>query len=316
MHNIGVILNGGLGNQLFQIFNILSYYIDYKCKDYILYMRDGEWRNFFWDTLFSNISHKISYIIPNLEIYKEPFFHYKELPIFNKDTLLVGYFQSHKYFEHNINKIKDIIRIDDKINDVLLKYPEYTVNKTIVIHHRIGDKIGIQLSHPIHKPKYYINAFKTLISKGVDIYDYDILYFCEAENNKIVNYYNTQINNALKELTGKDLRYKKVSDDIPDWEQLLLMTSAKHYIIANSTFSWFGAYLSTSNNSIVCYPTTWFGPNYYQDNIRDLFPDSWVKIDEGYNADDLRPETYYRDIKNIIMYDYKKLTKILKIQRY
>jgi hypothetical protein len=62
-------------------------------------------------------------------------------------------------------------------NNVLTKYPEYTVNKTIVIHHRIGDRPEIQLYHPIHKPKYYIEAFKTLISKGVDIYDYDILYF-------------------------------------------------------------------------------------------------------------------------------------------
>jgi hypothetical protein len=302
MNNIAINVFAGLGNQLFQIFTVISYYIDNNINDYILYIKYNGYREYYWDTIFSKISQKVSLNRNIYEIYKEPYFHYKEIPIFNNDTLLDGYFQSYKFFEHNINKIKDIIGIDDKINNVSLKYPEYTVNKTILLHHRIGDKIGIknnQLSHPLHKPKYYINAFKTLISKGVDIYDYDILYFCEAENNKIVNYYNTQINNALKELTGKDLRYKKVSDDIPDWEQLLLMTSAKHYIIANSTFSWFGAYLSTSNNSIVCYPTTWFGPNYYQDNITDLFPDSWVKIDEGYNADDLLPETYYRDIKNI-----------------
>ena len=307
MDNIYAHIQGRLGNQLFIIFATISYYIDNKCKDYILCVYHKDSHDYFWNTLFSNIRHKISYIIPTLEIYKEPFFHYKELPIFNKDTFLVGYFQSHKYFEHNFIKIKEIIGIDDKINDVLLKYPEYTVNKTIVIHHRIGDngtvRYGneVQIHHPIHKPKYYINAFKTLISKGVDIYDYDILYFCEAENNKIVNYYNTQINNALKELTGKDLRYKKVSDDIPDWEQLLIMTSAKHYIIANSTFSWFGAYLSISNNPIICYPATWFGPGYNGTITDDLFPDSWVNIDEGYNAYDLRPETYYRDIKNIDM---------------
>ena len=305
MNNIYALLQGRLGNHLFIIFTAISYYIDNKCKDYILYTDYIGMRNCLWDTLFSNISQKVSYITSIPEKYKEPFFHYKKLPIFNKDTILEGYFQSHKYFEHNINKIKDIIGIDAKINEVLLKYPEYTVNKTIVIHHRIGDcgtvRGGkeIQLYHPIHKPGYYINSFKTLISKGVDIYDYDILYFCEEENNKIVNYYNLKINNALKELTGKDLRYKKVSDNIPDWEQLLIMTSAKHYIIANSTFSWFGAYLSLSKEPIICYPTTWFGPGYDGTITDDLFPDSWIKIDEGYNANDLLPETYYQDINNI-----------------
>ena len=305
MNNIYAHIQARLGNQLFIIFTTLSYYIDNKCKNYILCAYYSEARDYFWDTLFSNISQNVSYNTPIPEKYNEPFFHYKELPIFNKDTVLVGYFQSHKYFEHNIGKIKEIIGIDAKINEVLLKYPEYTVNKTIVIHHRIGDaatvRFGkeVQLYHPIHKPNYYINAFKTLISKGIDIYDYEILYFCEAENNKIVNHYNLKINNALKELTGKDLRYKKVSDDIPDWEQLLIMTSAKHYIIANSTFSWFGAYLSSSKESIVCRTATWFGPGYDGTITDDLFPDSWIKIDEGYNADDLRPETYYQDIENI-----------------
>jgi hypothetical protein len=305
MNNIYGYIQARLGNQLFIIFATISYYIDNKCKDYILCASYSEARDYFWDTLFSNISQKVSYKTPIPEKYKEPFFHYKEIPIFNKDTVLEGYFQSHKYFQHNFNKIKEIIGIDANINEVLLKYPEYTVNKTILIHHRIGDAATVrcgkevQLYHPIHKPKYYINAFKTLICKGIDIYDYDILYFCEEENNKIVNYYNLKINSALKELTGKDLRYKKVSDDIPNWEQLLIMTSAKHYIIANSTFSWVGAYLSLSKEPIICCPATWFGPGYNGTITDDLYPENWIKIDEGYNADDLRPETYYKDIENI-----------------
>ena len=306
MNNIGAYIDSGLGNQLFKIFAVISYYIDNKCDDYILYtINDNGYRKYFWDTVFKNISNKVSLNKNISEIYYEPYFHYKKIPIFNNDTILNGFFQSHKYFEHNICKIKDIIGIDEQINEVLLKYPEYTVNKTISLHHRIGDAaltfngFENQLNHPIHKPKYFINAFKTLINKGIDIYDYDILYFCEAENNKIVNYYNLEINNALKELTGKDLRYKKVSDDIQDWEQLFIMTSAKHKIIPNSTFSWFGAYLSSSNDSIVCYPATRFGPSYNHSNTVDYYPNNWIKIDEGYNAYDLLPETYYQDIKNI-----------------
>jgi hypothetical protein len=291
MNNIGAGVHGGLGNQLFQIFNTISYYIDNMCKNYILYVKNGNVRKYYWDTLFNNISHNVSYITSIPEKYTEPFFHYKKLPIFNNDTVLEGYFQSHKYFEHNIGKIKEIIGIDAKINEVLLKYPEYTINKTISVHYRMGDylKPPYFQFHSVKTPGHYINAFKTLMNEGVDIYDYDILYFCEENDNKRVDDYNLEINNTLKELTGKDLRYKKVSDNIPDWEQLLIMTSAKHYIIGNSTFSWFGAYLSISKEPIICYPTKWFGPDGYGIIADDLFPDSWIKIDEGYNANDLLP---------------------------
>jgi hypothetical protein len=277
MNNIGIVVNGGIGNQLFKIFATISYYID-NSQNYILYTTNGNgYRKYYWDTLFSNISHKVSDKIDIVDKFSVPF-HYKEIPVLTNDTLLDGYFQSHKYFEHNINKIRRIIGIDDHINKVLTKYPEYTNNKTITIHYRMGDYFNLQMLHPVQKPEYYIEAFKTLVSKGVDIYDYDILYFCEKNDTDIVNKYNLEINNALKVLYGKDLKYKKVADDIADWQQLLIMTSSKHYIIGNSTFSWFGAYLSSSVKPVICYPNTWLGPNYAGTITDDLFPDSWIKI--------------------------------------
>jgi hypothetical protein len=62
---------------------------------------------------------------------------------------------------------------------------------------------------------------------------------------------------------------------IPDYEQLLLMSLTSHNIIANSTFSWWGAYFNNNINKIVCYPSLWNGSN---NNVKDLFPDSWNKI--------------------------------------
>lgn len=286
MNNISILISAGIGNQMFKIFAVISYYID-NCQNYILYVgKNNGYRKYYWDTIFSNISHKVSEFdetnidLTNIENYKEPYFHYKQIPIFDNDTQLEGYFQSPKYFEHNINKIRRIIGIDEHINNVLIKYPEYTVNKTISIHYRMGDYINLHTLHPVKNTTYYIEAFKKLISKGVDIYDYDILYFCEEHDNDRVNNYNLEINNTLKQFTGKDLRYKKVSDTIQDWEQLLIMTSSKHYIIGNSTFSWFGAYLSSSNEPIICYPETWLGPGYNGTITDDLFPDSWIKIDD------------------------------------
>lgn len=129
MNNIGIVINGGIGNQLFKIFAIISYYID-NSQNYILYTtNDNGYRKYYWDTLFSNISHKVQDKIDITEKYVAPYFHYKEIPVFNNDTVLEGYFQSHKYFEKNINKIRRIIGIDELINKVLTKYPEILIIK-------------------------------------------------------------------------------------------------------------------------------------------------------------------------------------------
>jgi len=289
MSCVGIVVNGGIGNQMFKIFATISYYID-NCQSYVLYTAsDNGYRKYYWDTMFSNISHKTSTNIDIVNKYEAPYFHYKEIPVYGKgndngndtDILLEGYYQSHKYFEKNINKIRRILGIDAHINNVLAKYPEYTTNKTISVHYRMGDYNNLQQWHPIQKPKYYIDAFKAMVDRGVDIYDYEIIYYCEENDNEVVDKYNVEINDALKKLYNKDLKYKKVADDIPDWKQMLIMTSSKHYIIGNSTFSWFGAYLSSAIEPVICYPTTWFGPQYDGTITEDLFPDSWVKINDS-----------------------------------
>lgn len=285
MHNICALVYGRLSNQLFTIFTTISYYLDNKCIDYKFYTKEDPIHIYLWDTVFSNISSKVYPNKDAKETYDFLYFPTKEIPIYDCDKILDGYFTNPKFFEHNIDKIKSILGFEEKINNVLTKYSEYSINKTIAIKHIKDDRlsrssIGEQQYNPTHKSTYFIEAFKTLISKGVDIYDYDILYFCEENNNATAIEYNTEINDALKVLTGKDLRYKKVSNEIPVWEQLFIMTSAKHYIIPNCTLCWFGAYLSSSNEPIVCFPSSWLGPKYYGTITDDLFPNSWNKIEE------------------------------------
>jgi hypothetical protein len=55
------------------------------------------------------------------------------------------------------------------------------------------------------------------------------------------------------------------------------MSLCKHNIIANSSFSWWGAYFNENLEKIVCYPSVWFGKN-VEHNVVDLFPNRWVKI--------------------------------------
>jgi hypothetical protein len=63
-----------------------------------------------------------------------------------------------------------------------------------------------------------------------------------------------------------------------DYEQMLLMSSCRHNVIANSTFSWWGSYLGNTTKKIVCYPSLWFGVKLKQKDTKDLFPPEWTKI--------------------------------------
>jgi hypothetical protein len=99
-----------------------------------------------------------------------------------------------------------------------------------------------------------------------------ILYFCEEEDNYIIN----PIIEQLKEKFPFFI-FLKVDDNIEDWKQMLIMSNCHHNIIANSSFSWWGAYFNNNKDKVVCYPSQWFGP-LMNNNVDDMFPDNWVKI--------------------------------------
>jgi hypothetical protein len=56
---------------------------------------------------------------------------------------------------------------------------------------------------------------------------------------------------------------------------MLLMSCCKHNIIANSSFSWWGAYFNSNADKIVCYPEVWFANN---TDTSDLCPLEWIKM--------------------------------------
>jgi hypothetical protein len=270
MKKVGIHLHSGLGNQMFMLFNMLSYYID-NCDDYVIYCNTTEFKTerYYWDTMFSNLKDKISDKCDIVNKYDEKEFHYNKIPEYDNDVVLKGFYQSDKYFRHNINKIKNILDIDNKIANVKQEFPEYFNRKTIAIHFRIGNYYSLQNLHPIKPVQYYLNALKELANRDIMLQDYNILLFCQDIDNNIVNEYIKIINNHYP-----NMNYKKVADNIPDWKQMLLMSSCDNFIIANSTFSWMGAYLANKNYVIA--PEVWFGPYYKNNKLHDLRPENWI----------------------------------------
>ena len=73
------------------------------------------------------------------------------------------------------------------------------------------------------------------------------------------------------------LNFISIDHELNDWEQMICMSYCSHNIIANSTFSWWGAYLNNNDNSVY-YPDTWFGSGIGNKNLKDLFMDNWIKV--------------------------------------
>jgi hypothetical protein len=287
--SVKVYLKAGLGNQLFMIFAGFSYALkhnkEFKIISYFNSAMCGKnytyWNNilkYFENSLVDNPQSTIE----ESNKYNEPHFAYCPIPdeLSNKeDTVLFGFFQSEKYFKEYYNIIAEKMQLSKQLLDIKTENINLFRKKTIAIHFRIGDYIHLQGNHPIKKPEYFIYALKSLDTelktRGENIEDYDILYFSQKQDFQTVE----EFIRIFKYIFNEKLNFVKVSDNIPDWKQLLLMANCNHFIIANSTFSWFAAYFCENIDKIVYYPKVWFGKNLQQTHdTKDLFPSGWKEI--------------------------------------
>ena len=280
-------LMGGLGNQLFQIFTTLSYGFEHKKKIVLPYADTSPGsvvRYTFWNNLLQpliifttkNKTHKMTneQLMAIKQIYREPCHEFKQIPHFiTNDLLLYGYFQSYLYFDTHFDTICNLIRLKKQKTIIHEKYISYysNVNNEICsMHFRIGDYKNIQDCHPLMDIDYYKDAIKE-VDENRKICK--ILYFCEKQDNHIVYPMIIELQTLYQHID-----FVKVDDEIPDWEQMLLMSLCNHNIIANSSFSWWGAYFNQYSNKIVCYPFQWFGPKLSDKDVSTMFPRDWLKI--------------------------------------
>jgi len=281
-------LSGGLGNQLFQIFTVLD--LSFRTHIPFIFLSvkqlgNGEngstIRYTYWDTFFqvlkpflrteTQIHGRTNLIYEKDFNYDDNIIHYLKS---NEINILIGYFQSPLYFNNLKSQILKLLKIQEKkdsIKQTLFKTMPF-VSNMISLHFRIGDYSRFQDCHPILPTQYYIDALKYLSINAP--HANRVLYFCERQDFDLVF---DKIYTLKKEFPY--LVFICIDFAFDDWVQLLIMSMCSYNIIANSTYSWWGAYLNENNNSIVCYPSKWFGPKLENKSTCDLFPLHWVKIE-------------------------------------
>jgi hypothetical protein len=206
--------------------------------------------------------------------------HYHPLPVIslsNTNVSLYGYFQSYKYFEQHRDTIFRMIALEEQreeIRNTCGYFDDMKNGVTVSMHFRLGDYKN-NPAHVVLGAEYYHRAIERMQLLTNAPNKMRILYFCEYEDNDDVQH---KINYLVGEFPT--IEFVKVDDKIEDWKQLLLMSACDSHIIANSTFSWWGAYINTSQSKNVIYPKEWFGPNlsYINMETTDLFPVGWSRL--------------------------------------
>lgn len=178
---------------------------------------------------------------------------------------LVGYFESEKYFKHVEGEIRNIYQFKDEIVESCLNYGQKFLNENpVAITVRRGDFL---VPHNVNKHKvctidYYKQALKKFNNRPILLFSDDIEW-CKNQNVFTSRECNFVENNSKI--------YKGYSD-------LCLMSMCEDFIMANSTFSWWGAWLSKNKNKKVIAPKEWFGLELRHNILDDQLPETWERV--------------------------------------
>lgn len=257
---------GGLGNQMFQIAAAESFAIDNNITSE--YRVDGGVYTMGHVTKYiSNILRNIKFVDTPLKnntvVFKELNFHYQPIKSkLEKNLLIQGHFQSYKYFEHNSEKIRNLFSPSDDITKYILnKYKFYLEKNCVSLHIRRKEYKDIYKDHHrLCKIDYYKKAIELFPNADFFLIFSDEIDWCKQnlKNEKFIF------------IEGEE-----------DYIDFYLMTMCKHNIIANSSYSWWAAWLNNNTNKKIVAPDPWFGPALSHHNTIDLLPKDWIKIENA-----------------------------------
>lgn len=288
-----VSLNSGLGNQMFQYAtgmalasrNNTSLILDlswfeantarhYQLHHFAITAREvSEREKTKFTSVYDGICKKaVRYMAKkylNRRLYREAHFNYDpELFRRKKNTWIEGYWQSEKYFGAIAQDITREFRIRTPLSAKTIETKKLIYStESVSVHVRRGDYVAEDNRKKIHGPleiSYYARALDIIARKT----KYPHLFIFSDDMSWVKE-------NLRFEYPAT---YVDHNDESTGFEDLHLMSGCRHNVIANSTFSWWGAWLNRNPSKIVIAPKQWF-PDPDMNNLTgDLIPDSWVRL--------------------------------------
>jgi hypothetical protein len=243
--------NGRLGNQMFQ-FAALKGIAKNRKLEYILLpsKEDSEYEDHKLLSLFEMKDVPVGNINPMQRISQKDFGFDENLFNHCPDNVdIYGYFQTEKFFAHIRNDLVKDFTFKDASSMTL------PVKNYVSIHVRRGDYLLLQDYHPPCSMEYYKNAM-SFFSNNHFVVVSDDIEWCKQQK-EFVN---------CEFWEGESIAH-----------DLYVMTKAEHNIIANSSFSWWGAWLNQNPNKIVVAPKKWFGEK-VENNTEDIIPTDWIRV--------------------------------------
>ena len=188
-----------------------------------------------------------------LSSYKEPFFHYCEIPPMD-NLMLDGYWQSKKYFDEFKDEIIDLF--DFRVEKILQGW--------CGVHVRRGDYLQFPEHHPAQSAFYYLEAMNH-INKETGIKSFMIF-------SDDIEWCQQMFGGISRHEIGYRIGYDEISD-------LMILSSCAHTIMSNSSYSWWAQYLNPNPDKVVVAPKKdrWFGPQLPHD-VKDLYDDKWFLL--------------------------------------
>lgn len=187
---------------------------------------------------------------------------FEKLP---ENVLLNGYWQSEKYFSGIRKELEEEISPNYNFTELGRSMLEkISATHSIAIHVRRGDMLNLKSANDFHgicDISYYKKAIEKLKEKNSDLSYFvfsDDIKWCKEQFSFL-----DKVNFAEEE-QGK-----------PSSQDLFIMSRCQHNIIANSSYSWWSAWLN-KNKGVVIAPQNWFKDKNAQ--TRDLFPETWIKL--------------------------------------
>jgi hypothetical protein len=290
-------LQGGLGNQMFQYAFGLSRAVELNSHLYIddsffaaqqigsdITYRKYELGLFSDQITIANSTTVKSFTNPDRrqrvlsklgitkkKVYKEPSLKVDDAVFrLSSPVYFEGYWQSEDYFIDHEDLIREVFRFKMPLNSQSQQIANALagLQNTISVHIRRGDYVNSARTNELHgicSVTYYLQAMATIKSKLANSY----FYFFSDEPEWVKQH-------LVADLKNYYIIQHNINAD--SWQDMALMSKCRHHIIANSSFSWWGAWLNPNTEKIVIAPEKWFNTptDYFNDEC--IVPKNWIKL--------------------------------------